>query len=200
VKRALTLSNLKAKKYKIMDFQGKWKRSFGCPEMKGTWLIYGHSGHGKTRFAVQLLKYLTKFSRVLYNTMEEGASASFTNACIAEGLEAVESQFLILDNESMDELRDRLHRQRSANIIFIDSIQYSRLNYKSYISLKEEFPKKLFIFLSHAKGKSPKGATAESVEFDANVKIFVNQYIAYPKSRYEGNEPYAIWKDRAEAI
>lgn len=183
-----------------MYFNGKWKESFGDPELKGTWIIYGPSGNGKTRFAVQLLRYLTNFSKVLYNSMEEGASVSFTDACLAEGLESVESKFLILDNEPMKDLLERLRRQRSPKIIFIDSLQYSRLNYVQYIALKEEFPNKLFIFISHADGKKPAGRTATSVEYDANVKIFVQGYVAYPKSRYGGNEPYIIWKDRSVAI
>jgi hypothetical protein len=47
------------------------------------------------------------------------------------------------------------------------------MTYRDYIQLKEEFPDKLFVFISHARGKNPKGDAATSVMYDADLKIWV---------------------------
>ena len=69
---------------------------------------------------------------------------------------------------------------------------------KEYQSLKEEFPNKLFIFISHADGKNPKGALANFVKYDADLKIRVEGYKAMCLSRLGGDkEPYIIWAEGA---
>ena len=55
------------------------------------------------------------------------------------------------------------------------------MTYGDYIQLKEEFPDKLFIIISHARGKNPKGDAATSVMYDADLKIWVEGYVAYSK-------------------
>jgi len=34
-----------------------------------------------------------------------------------------------------------------------------------------------------------------TVRYDANVKIYVDKFKAYPTSRYGGGAPYIIWKE-----
>ena len=66
---------LKAKK-RVMPFEGAWRAAFGQPAYTGSWIIWGASGSGKTRFALQLCKELTKYGRVAYDSLEEGDSLS----------------------------------------------------------------------------------------------------------------------------
>lgn len=200
MRRALTVDNILKMKRKTMDFDGIWQASLGKPELRGSWIIWGASGNGKTRFALQLAKYLCKHAKVAYNTMEESTGLSFERALEDENMKSVEGQFRILDNFSIEEIKDRLRAQRSEDVIFIDSLQYSMLNYNSYVKLKEEFPKKLFIFISHAEGKNPAGRTANKLRYDANIKIYVDQYVAYPVSRYGGGEPYTIWLEGSKSV
>lgn len=64
--------------------------------------------------------------------------------------------------------------------------------------LKEEFPDKLFVFISHARGKNPKGDAATSVMYDADLKIWVEGYVAFSKGRYQGaTGEYTIWEKGA---
>ena len=66
------------------------------------------------------------------------------------------------------------------------------------IQLKEEFPDKLFVFISHARGKNPKGDAATSVMYDADLKIWVEGYVAFSKGRYQGaTGEYTIWEKGA---
>ena len=55
--------------------------------------------------------------------------------------------------------------KRSPKIVIIDSLQYLRITTAQYKELQQLFPKVLFIFISHAKGSEPKGATAIAVSY-----------------------------------
>lgn len=190
VKRALTVNDIRAYKPNILEFEGVWQEAIGNPELTGSWLIWGNSTNGKTRFALQLTRYLTNFKRVVYNSFEEGLSESMKKAVINVG---IERNFLLLDKEPISELRNRLSRRKSPDVIIIDSLQYTGINYTEYKRLRDEFRNKLFIFVSHADGNEPRGNVAKSVRYDANVKIWVQGYRAFPQSRYGGGTPYVVW-------
>jgi hypothetical protein len=144
-------------------------------------------------------KYLTQFGRVAYNSLEEGISQSLKRAIMDCGLVGVR-RFILLDKEPITDLILRLQKPKSPDVVFIDSIQYSGLNYRDYRQLRDTNRNKLFIFISHADGKEPAGRTAKSVRYDANIKIYVEGYRAFAASRYGGGEPFTIWEDGAERI
>lgn len=198
--KALTYKNIEDYKPVELPFTGKWVASFGSPEVKGSWLIWGNSGNGKTRFTLQLCKYLCQFGRVAYNSLEEGLSKSMRNAIIQVGMKEVARRFLLLDMESKNDLEKRLEQRKSPDIVVIDSLQYFRMTMTDYERFKKKFPNKLLIFISHAKGKEPKGSLAESIRYDAFVKIWVEGYTAFPVSRYVNGDaqPFVIWIKGAE--
>ena len=198
INRARTYSDLMRQKVHELDFEGDWLRSFGKPEITGTWLIWGNPGNGKTRFALQLCRYLASFVRVAYNSLEEGDSKSIREAIVSVGMNDVKSNFMLLDQEPIEELKDRLRKRKSPDVIFIDSWQYTGCNYSEYKKLRGEFRNKLFILVSHAEGKNPEGRTAKSIRYDSFVKIWVEGYRALPASRYGGNETYTIWDKGAQ--
>lgn len=190
LKRALTIHEIRDFKPIELDFTGEWEAAIGKPELTGSWIIWGNSGNGKTRFALQLAKYLTNFRRVAYNSLEEGLSKTMQEAILDTG---IGKNFVLLDKEPIYKLKERLRRRRSPDVILIDSLQYTGLNYAQYRELKEEFSNKLFVFISHADGREPKGNVAKSIRYDANVKCYIEGYAAYPQSRYGGGEKYVIW-------
>jgi len=197
IKRAISVHQFLQKKFIEMPFEGKWEASFGIPERSGVWIIWGMSGNGKTNFALQLGKYLTSFGKVVYDTLEEGTRKSFKLAINRANMRDISRRFLILNRESMEDLKVRLRRRKSPHIIIIDSLQYTGMTRKEYIELKEEFDDKLFIFISHAEGKNPKGALADFARYDADVKIRIEGYKAFPTSRYGGNIEFVIWQTGA---
>lgn len=185
MKRALSVRDILDKKYNTFPFEGKWKEAFGTPERVGVWFIWGNSGNGKTSFVMQLCKELCKYDRVVYNSLEEGACLTVQNNLRMHGMSEV-SRRLAFVQEDMEALKARLRRHKSYNIVVVDSFQYTRMSYRDYIALKEAFPGKLFIFISHAKGKNPKGDAAESVMYDATLKIWVEGGKAFSKGRFIG--------------
>lgn len=198
LRRAVSVTELLNKKHNTLPFTGRWLNSFGEPELTGTWLIWGGSGSGKTRFALQLAKYLAQFTRVAYDSLEEGASASLKQAIKDTGMMEVKRRFIVLDKEPIPELINRLSQHKSPQVVFIDSVQYSGLNYTTYRNLIEQFRNKLFVLISHADGKHPAGRVAKSIRYDAMVKLFVEGYrVPAPASRFGGGDPFTIWPEGA---
>ena len=180
-------------------FEGAWEKAFGHPDRTGTWIIWGNSGNGKSSFVMPLAKYLCRFARVAYDSLEESTGLSLKNSLIRHRMEEVNRRFVILDRESMEELSDRLSKRRSPEIVIIDSFQYSGLTYATYKAMKEKHSNKLLIFISHAEGMNPEGRAAKKVAYDADVKIFVQGFRAMCKGRFitaPGNY-YTIWEEGA---
>ena len=193
--RAASLDQVLRTRFKVLPFEGEWKDAIGCPELTGSWIVWGNSGNGKTRFALQLCKYLCQFGRVAYDSLEEGVSVSLVKAIKETHMMEVRKKFVVLDKEPIDQLTERLEKPKSPDIVCVDSLQYTGMSYEQYKALKERFPKKLFIWISHADGTLPEGRVAKKVRFDSNVKVFVQAYRAEPVSRYGEGKPYIIWEE-----
>ncbi|RWX00951.1 P-loop NTPase family protein [Flavobacterium cerinum] len=198
INRALSVDQIYNKKFIELKLDGEWSAALGEPEASGIWLIWGNSGNGKSRFSMMLAKCLAQYGKVAYNSLEEGARKSLQKNMIECRMHEVKKKFTILNREPIEELRKRLSKKAAPRFVFIDSLQYTDLTKKQYIALKEEFPNVLFIFISHAEGKEPKGALAGFIRYDADIKIRVEGYKAFPLSRLGGGEPYTIWPDEAK--
>ena len=197
--RALSVSDLLNKKYKTIDFDGDWYAAFSTPEKNGVWFIWGNSGNGKTSFTLQLCKQLTRFGRVAYNSLEEGDAMTMQSAFLKAGLASVKRKLILL-NEPIPVLSERLTKQKSPDFIVIDSFQYADLSFEKYLEFKRTHKNKLIIILSQAEGKQPTGRTARRVMFDASLKIWIEGYKAFSKGRYIGPNGgvYTIWHEGAE--
>lgn len=190
-----SINDIKRYQPSVLPFEGAWRDCLGRPEMTGTWLIWGSSGNGKTRFALQLAKYLSHFCRVAYDSLEEGLSLTLQRAIEEIGfVESVERKnFCLLDKENIADLRIRLKRRNAPQVVIIDSLQYTGMNYTEYKKLRDGNRNTLFIFISHADGREPKGEVAKSIRYDANVKVMIEGFRANAQSRYGGGKPYIIW-------
>ena len=199
LKRAYSPVEIQNMNIPSFEFAGDWEASLGRPAKTGTWIIWGHSGNGKSSFAMQLIKYLCKFDRVIYDSLEESTGKSLQMSLNRHGMEEVNHKLLILDREPMDRLSERLSRKRSPGIAIIDSFQYSGLSYQGYKDLKERHSNKLLIFISHAEGMRPEGRAAKKMEYDADVKIFIQGFRAMCKSRFmeKPGVPFLIWEEGA---
>jgi hypothetical protein len=197
LKKPLSVKNILDKKYKLLNWDGEWRDAFSTPELSGTWFVYGKSGNGKTSFLFQLIKELAKREKVLLDSLEEGQGETIQKSFKRIDFSEVKKNVLLVSDGYVD-LIERLHRRNSPNIVAIDSFQYLQISYQQYIVLKETFPKKLFIFVSHVDGNSPAGRPAKSVMFDASLKIYVEGYRALSKGRYIGEKGYyTIWQQGA---
>ena len=202
--RAISNKNVLQAKFEVADFEGRWLHSFGRPELRGTWLVYGGSGCGKTTFVLELCKYLTKFGRVAYDSIEQGLSLSLQKAWQRVGMAEAGTRIILLDKEGAKEVAARLKRKRSPDIIVIDSVQYwRRYTIEDHLRLRGQFPDKLFVYISQGRNGEPKGSTAQNIRYDADIKIRVEGYKAFVTTRYEvpekqeGGADFIIWEQGA---
>lgn len=201
IKRAYSPLELYRKKCPEMAFEGEWKEVFGRPAPTGLWIIWGNSGNGKSSFTMQLAKYLCRFGKVFYNTVEEDIRNTFIKNVERTRMEEVNSRFKAA-KLTLDELEKRMNDPRKEDIYIIDSFQAARLTHRGkmdYEAFCNRHPDKLIIFVSRAKGDQPKGEAAIDCMYDADVKIWVEGFQAVCKGRYETQpgKSYIIWEDRA---
>lgn len=102
--RAISVHQLLNTKRKVLPFAGEWQATIGQPEVRGTMMIWGDSSQGKTSFALQFTRYIAKFEKVLYNSMEEGDSLTMATAFRRERLMDVAKNVTLLDKEPIPEL------------------------------------------------------------------------------------------------
>jgi hypothetical protein len=199
--RALTPSNIRNKKRKIYHFEGKWLKGFGTIERGTRILVYGEPKNGKTTFTFQLAKYMRKFGRVAYNSLEMGDSLALNKMLDTTGIS--NSELIIYNRETIEQIVERMKKHKSPDILIIDSLQYFRdnegngMNYKKYIEFTQSLSNKTIIFISHGKGKEPSGKLAETVKFDVDAFAFVKGYRAFITSRGSDGEPIDIWEEGA---
>lgn len=201
MKKAWSSTDLLATKYNEIDWDDEWFDNFDNPEARGVWSVSGKSGNGKTGFLLQMAKALTKTGlKVLYNSMEEGNSKTMQNAWKLHGM-ADCGRKLQLVQESIEEMDERLSKRQSADVIFFDSFQYTDLSWREFLAFKKKHYKKLLIFNQQMDGNKIFGKTGDRVNFDADLKIWVEGFKAFSKGRYFGKywkDGYIIWHEGAE--
>ncbi|KAA6343114.1 hypothetical protein EZS27_009180 [termite gut metagenome] len=177
---------------------GRWAEAFGEIAKTGTWLVWGGSGNGKSSFVMQLCKEFAKFGRVLYVSSEEGFELSFQNSLKRHRMIEVNNRMVLLNEESLPELDERLNKQKSPDFVVIDSFQTYGFTFETYLAFKKEHKDKLLIFISHAEGKLPEGKSAFRVMFNVSQKVYVEGYRAFTRGRFYGPlGHYDIWEEKA---
>ena len=101
-------------------------------------------------------------------------------------------------------LEEYLRKQRSPDVVFIDSIQYFTDQFEAkaeeIVQLRKKFRSKIFIFTSHVEGKEVEGKAAYVVKRDSFVRIQVEGFRAIYKGRGRGGAKgyYTIWEEGAQ--
>ncbi len=182
------------KKFEVLPFEGIFKECFGEPEDNFSMIIYGASGNGKTEGEVMICKELTKYGNVYFNSKEQGISRSLQTAWVRNNMAEVDGKIQIAHKEDYEHMIVRLKRKKSAKIVFIDSIQHSQITYERWLCLRAMFPKKIFVLISHAQGSEPKGAAAQAIKYDVDIKCQVKDFVLYPDSRFGGGKAFIIYE------
>jgi hypothetical protein len=195
--RAISVSHFLSTNKKVIELEGEFENSFGRPEVGIPWIILAEVGSGKTTFTSMLIKYLSKFGKVYYDSIEEGDGESLKLAWSKVGMIEAARRVLLLDRENIEELILRLKKKRKPKFVVLDSIQHSDLTRQSYLELRNTFPTITFIFISHMDGRRPEGNLAKFIYQDSGVKILLKGFVAFPKSRFGGNAPFIVWPEGA---
>ena len=199
--QAISIDNILKKKYRKLGFTGEWHEAFGDPVLGGSWFVYGASSNGKSSFVQQLTRYLAELGlNIEYVSLEEGAEDTMQQAALRAEWRSVKRKIRIMEPIEFDDFAERVAKPKSADVFVIDTIQYfgEEVRFKQYLKLRRDNPGKLFIYISHLKGKQPDGKAAMKVMRDSSLKIWVEGYRAISKGRYIGPRGYyTIWEEGA---
>ncbi|MBX7204182.1 MAG: ATP-binding protein [Bacteroidia bacterium] len=199
MRRAVSVTQLHSEKWVEYDLKGQWFESFGKPERSNVWFVMAEVASGKTTFVAMLCKELSQFGIVAYNSIEEGKSKSLSKAFKRAGIKSGSRKVIVLNKEYFTELCARLDKHKSPQIVVIDTIQHSWFTRAQYTELKERYPNKTFVIISHMDGKKPEGSVAKFIYQDAGIKITIRGFVAFVKSRYVDGmpKPFVIWEKGA---
>ena len=198
--RAIGRAQFRQRKFTMVPLTGIWQQHIGTPELTGSWIIWGDSFQGKTTYALEMAKELSKHGPVDFNCLEEGESYSNQLKWEKAGIFDLptDRKIQLLHKMQLNELSQRLNKRRSAKFVFINTIQYLMyLKFAQYQKFIEQYPDKIFIWIAKGDNKLPLGKVANDVRFDSHVKIRVEGYRAFAQSRYGGTSPYDIWPEKA---
>lgn len=191
--RAIGITDFMSREFDSYPFEGRWLDSFGEPEKNFRAIVYGMSGNGKTEFCIQLTKYLASFTKVYYNSYEQGISKTLQDALRRNNMQEVAGNVIFGDKENYREMTERLSKKNSPKVCIIDSRDFINLTAEQFRILIKKFPTKSFVVVCWEAAGKPKGEYAKAIEFMCDIKIRVHSFIAVPRSRYGGNKPFVIW-------
>lgn len=205
--KILSVKNIEDARFRFIPFDGEWYQAFGTPERSGCWIIYGKSGQGKTQFSLMLARKMDEMGlRVLFVSLEMGAlHHDFQQTLELAGIRSGTSRIQFSEECSgIDDLEAEITKQRSADVVFIDSIQYFErqcgVKSEDIIALRMKYPRKIFVFVSHVDGKEVEGKTAYDVKRDSFRRIYIDGFKASHVARGAGGPRgyLIIWEEGYE--
>ena len=86
--------------------------------------------------------------------------------------------------------------RRSAEVVVIDSLQYTMMKFSDYKGFERRISRQSFSSsLATHEARNPRGHTADAVRYDSDVKIWIEGYRAFSMSRLGGGAYYDIWPE-----
>lgn len=188
--KQFTGDELMRKKFKCLEFTGKFLELIGKPEKIFSAVIWGLPKGGKSNFAIRFADYLQEFfGRVLYIAAEEGASVTLQNKIRDIG----GSRVTFRGTRDRGEIRNHL-KSNDFDFVFIDSINNADIDNDFMEFLKKENPKKSFIAIAQAtKSGNFKGDQALTHNCDFIIKV--EKGIAYHQGRFGSSSEVEIFKE-----
>lgn len=192
--RSIGITDFLNRKFITYPFEGEWLATFGEPERNMRAIIYGRPGQGKTEFCIKLAKYMAGFTKVYFNSFEQGISKTLQDALKRNNMQEVSGRVIFGNQEVFSEMIDRLSSRNSPGVCIIDSRDFINLTMAQFKTLIDRFPRKSFIVVCWESAGKPRGEYAKQIEFMCDVKIRVSNFTAYPRSRFGGNQKFIIWQ------
>lgn len=201
--RGLTTKNVFDKKEgTLLQLNAQWSEVVGNVTLGGCWLVYGKEKNGKTLLALKLAKMLSAAHRVLYISAEEGLEDAFRISMRRAGIQ-VSDKILWIEYVSIADLKAKLKKQRSAQVVIVDNLTIYADEFKT-IQMKKElldkFPGKLFIFVAHEERNAPYTAAGTLAKKLAKVIFHVVGFKAQITSRFSSGGEIAFEEENSEKI
>ncbi|MBV6442735.1 MAG: hypothetical protein EPGJADBJ_04458 [Saprospiraceae bacterium] len=195
--RSIGITDFLSRQFITHAFDGPWAATFGEPERNMKVIIWGDPGQGKTEFCIQLAKYMARFTKVYYNSFEQGVCKTLQDALKRNNMQEVAGRVIFGDQETFPEMMQRLSNKNSPGVCIIDSRDYINLTTEQFKKLIDRFPRKCFIVVCWESASKPRGEYAKQIAYMCDVKIHVRDFVAYPRSRFGGNQKFVIWERKS---
>jgi predicted ATP-dependent serine protease len=192
--RVLGVNYIMNRQYKRLDIDGAWLESFGHLSDPFRMLVYGLPKNGKTTLIMSFCKYLTRFGKVFYDSIEEGDSSTIQDAYVRAKMDELpDGKFMLGDRFFFADLVEYLKKPNSGRFVVIDSRDYINLTSLQWKKLTVMFPKKSFILICWEAAGKPLGKFAKDIEFMVDVVVHVKNHRAKAVGRFGGGKEYVIW-------
>ncbi|WP_121812767.1 P-loop NTPase family protein [Mucilaginibacter kameinonensis] len=185
-----------------LDLETIWKNTIGLVDKNFSCAIWGGSGNGKTTGILRLLKALCDCGlRATYVSLEEGHSATMQDALRREGIiDHYSGKIILAANATFEEVVEYFCRRGSPDVAVIDSIDVWKMTPEQFLYMRKKLKNKIIILIMWSLGSEPKTQSSKDIKYLCDVKLFVKNFMIWPKSRFGGNIPQAIWEERARLL
>lgn len=200
--KIIGIKKLQERKYVEIDTDSVWREHWGQDVVKTFHMtITGDSAQGKTMYMLYTAKELSKFGRVLINSVEQGFRKTFQHNVAIAQLPA-NGRIMIGDNLTFDEMMHQLTSKYSRyNYLIIDSRDFMELTFAQYKSIRSLKKKALgIITVNHGDGDlkngiiKPNSPEGKKIRYDADIKVSVSNFIAHSRGRFGETKPFVIWE------
>jgi hypothetical protein len=206
--KGLPIQQLATKQY--ADIQGLDEEFIECyGEIDSAFdaIFFGDSSNGKTNAVAQFIEKMIQIfnCKCNYISYEEGHGKTMRQVLIDQHkLNEKHGNCLTLyESFTYEQLDYYLHQRFSAKIWVFDSVQASNLTWEQMKELKRKYvmgkSKKIFVYISWADGKLPAGALAKSLRYYANIKVRVEGFICFIRSRYGTKKNFVSYETGAKS-
>lgn len=187
-----------------IQFSGRFYNTFGNPQKKSRWLIWGSSSSGKSSFVMQLIKEFATTEKTLLVSLEEALDdENLQDRLRLFNMQDVAKNFNICE-DNLEQLDLRLSKRGAPQVVVIDSAPYLFLGYQfaDYLDFTRKHQDKTIIFIGHANGQNPKSELEVKIMYDVTQKVFVSGYVATNKGRKYGPESpqFIVWQQGYENL
>ena len=185
------VKTIREKKYDTLDL-GEYNCLFGECESRFVMTLYGHSGSGKSVFALRFADYFAKHvGKTLYNSHEEKINQTLRDRIKEWNINAPK---LFFGNAlKFDRMVDVIRKNRY-RAVFIDSVKYMDFTDEQLKELREVFAKRKLVIVMVNFGEKlgvPAGSWGKDLLHASDVKCFfkggrlnvVSRYLPVPVDR-----------------
>lgn len=178
------IKTIREKKYDTLDL-GEYNELLGRCESRFIAMLYGHSGSGKSVFALRLADYCAKHvGKTLYNSHEEKVNQTIQDRINEWNIDA--SKLFFGNALNFDRMVDVI-RKNHYRVVIIDSVKYMDFTADQLKELRETFAKrKLSIIMVNFGDKLgvPSGTYGKDLLHASDVKCFFKAGCLNVTSRY----------------
>jgi hypothetical protein len=187
----MSASDLMNYSYDRYDFDGKWERFVGKPQVGFHAMVFGVPKSGKSILCTQLAKYLAdNFGSVLYVAAEEGFSLTLQNKLREFGSECENLHYA--NFREFEHIRTALYNN-DFNFVFLDSVNFMKITPEQLRALKQENQGVSFITIQQAT-KDGKFRGSQEYAHDADVIINVANGEAHQQGRFREPSVMRVFK------